>query len=225
MGFGILFIGYFLLGIGSITPFSVYSSFLGAGVIMFSLKKLIEENKMFFVALICSGALEIVSIVVAFLEIFSFNAGMIYTVLVSIQVYLIPVLTVILLIGMYLLAKSVGLPKLQTKAIINIAVVVLCVTANVIFAVLNDGSAKRIAFFVGLIIQFLYIIFMLYVIFNCYARICYDDDVNMEKQSTGIAPLDFLNKHLNKAMEKKNKIDKSIDEEEKDKGKEEDESK
>ena len=55
----------------------------------------------------------------------------------------------------------------------------------------------------------IYVIFTLITVFNCYASICYEGDEDMEK-STGIKPLDFLNKVLDKAMNKNKDIDKSV---------------
>ena len=48
MGFGLLFIGYFFTFIGALAlPISQYTYVIGTGIILYSLKKLILENKMF----------------------------------------------------------------------------------------------------------------------------------------------------------------------------------
>ena len=60
MGFGLLFIGYFFTFVGALAlPISAYTYVLGAGIILFSLKKLILENKMFVASAIFSGVFEI----------------------------------------------------------------------------------------------------------------------------------------------------------------------
>ena len=69
MGFGLLFIGYIFTFIGALAlPISQYTYVIGTGIILYSLKKLILENKMFVASAIFSGVFEIFSIVVLFIN-------------------------------------------------------------------------------------------------------------------------------------------------------------
>ena len=60
----------------------------------------------------------------------------------------------------------------------------------------------------------MYSIFMLVILFNCYAKICYEDDKYMDKETSGVPVFDFLNRLFNKATNK-NKKDDSNDTEDK----------
>ena len=51
-------------------------------------------------------------------------------------------------------------------------------------------------------------LFALVIIFNCYMRICYEDDKDMQKEGTGFKALDFLNKSLNRVSKKNDKTGK-----------------
>ena len=72
MGFGLLFIGYFFTFLGAITPLSTYCYVVGTGIIIYSLKNLILENKLFVVTLITSIVLEVVSITKMMLDVFGY---------------------------------------------------------------------------------------------------------------------------------------------------------
>ncbi len=209
MGFGILFIGYFITYIGALViPISNFTYVLGAGVILYSLKNLIKENKMFLASAILSGILELLSIAILILEFFA-PSSTISSVLSTIQGVSFSALNIILLIAIFLIAKQVGAPKIQSKAIVNLVVSVISFTLLVISVLVINSSLAVRCFYVSYLASVIYSIFGLVAVFNCYASICYEGDENMEKEATGIKPLDFLNKALNKAMNKNKDIDKT----------------
>ena len=47
MGFGIMFLGFFFLYIGAITPLNVFTAIIGSAIILLSLKELVYQNKLF----------------------------------------------------------------------------------------------------------------------------------------------------------------------------------
>ena len=202
MGFGILFIGYFFTYIGAITPFSTFTSVIGTGIIIFSLKNLIYENKFFLASLIASIILELVSIPIMFMSVLGATNYLFYDILLKIQGYMIPILNIILVIAIYLIAKQVGLPKLQAKSIVDMIIIGIYFVSATIFNLLNNEFLMERLFIVNVFAQLIYTIFTLIIIFNCYMRICYEGDENMEGDTIGIKPLDFLNRALNKVMNK-----------------------
>lgn len=209
MGFGILFIGYFFTFVGALAiPVSKYTFVLGAGIILFSLKKLILENKMFLISAIFAGVFEFLSIAVLFLSLFAPNT-LIGNILFSVQLVAASALNILLLLAIYKISKDVGATKIQSKAIINLVVGTISLIFMLLSVVLpNAGGASR-CFFVGYVACVIYTIFTLVTIFNCYASICYEGDENMDNETTGIKPLDFLNKALNKVMFKNKDNDKT----------------
>ena len=207
MGFGLLFIGYFFTYIGSITPFSEFTFVIGTGIIIYSLKNLIYENKMFVGAMVSAALLELVSITKLVMSVFGYVNNFAYEVINYIQGYVSPVLSVILVIAIYTIAKEVGLLKVQAKATVDFILLGIYVFSAVIFNVVSSEFLKQRLFVVNVISLIICTVFTLVIIFNCYAGICYEGDESMEKE-TGNKILDPLNRALNKAMDK-NKSEKT----------------
>lgn len=209
MGFGLLFIGYFFTFIGALAiPISQYTYVLGAGIILFSLKNLILENKMFVASAIFTGAFELFSIVTLVLALFKPESSL-NSIFSSIQIALVCILNLLLLFSIYIISREVGATKIQSKSIVNLVVTSISLIFMLLYIALPDANAQARCFLVGYIAMIIYVIFTLITVFNCYASICYEGDEDMEK-STGIKPLDFLNKVLDKAMNKNKDIDKSV---------------
>ena len=204
MGFGILFLGYFIAFVGGLTPISMYTYVLGAGIIVYSLKNLIYENKLFVASIFTAGALELVSIAVVIIKLFGFDRLGIYSILSIIQSYLAPTLSIVLFLAIYVIAKSVDLKKLQARVVVNIIVT----SIYIIFAVIFNFTRNDIIGLISIIAQIVSVLFALVIIFTCYMRICYEDDKDMSKSETGFKPLDILNKGLNKVSKKKDKTEK-----------------
>ena len=201
MGFGVLFIGYFFTYIGAITPLSTFCYVIGTGIIIYSLKNLIYENKIFGATMITAIALELVSIVKMVMSVLGYVNNLTYSVFNHIQGYISPLLSILLIIAIYFIAKQVGLIKVQTKAIVDLVLLGIYVVSAVIYNLVNSEFAKQRLFVINVISLLICTIFTLIIIFNCYASICYEGDENMEKE-TGNKPLDYLNKALNKVMNK-----------------------
>ena len=209
MGFGLLFIGYFFTFIGALAiPISQYTYVLGAGIILFSLKNLILENKMFVASAIFTGAFELFSIVTLVLALFKPESSL-NSIFSSIQIALVCILNLLLLFSIYIISKEVGATKIQSKSIVNLVVTSISLIFMLLYIALPDANAQARCFLVGYIAMIIYVIFTLITVFNCYASICYEGDEDMEK-STGIKLLDFLNKVLDKAMNKNKDIDKGV---------------
>jgi hypothetical protein len=126
----------------------------------------------------------------------------------SVQIALACVLNLLLLFSIYIISKEVGATKIQSKSIVNLVVTTISLIFMLLYIALPDANAQARCFLVGYVAMIIYVIFTLFTIFSCYASICYEGDEDMEK-STGIKPLDFLNKILDKAMNKNKDIGKS----------------
>ena len=162
---------------------------------------------MFVASAIFSGAFEIFSIVVLFLNLFEPQSNL-NTALSTIQMILAIVLNALILLSIFVISKEVGATKIQSKSIVNLVVTAIAFLLVIFSAILPNPNAQSRCFLVGYIAMIVYTVFTLITIFNCYASICYEGDENMDKE-TGIKPLDFLNKLLNKAMNKNKDIDKT----------------
>lgn len=207
MGFGIMLIGCFLLLLGAFTTLAPFTYLIGIATVLYSLKELIKQNKVFLLAMIW-GMIELVlSLVNAFVYVLSSTQSLVSLFSVLLQICNLA-LCVILLTAIFLLAKEVDLPSLQRKVILAYIFAgiyfVFIVLGNFVFNN-NELAMQRISLIV-FFTQLIYVILTLLVVGNSYMRICYEDDVDMNKK-TGNASLDFLNDKLNYAMTPKEKKD------------------
>ena len=207
MGFGIMSIGCFLLLLGAFTTLAPFTYVIGSAVVLYSLKELIRQNRIFLLAMILSVIELALSLVNIFAYVFSNSQGMVSTLSILMQICNL-LLCILLLTAIFLLAKDVGLTSLQGKVIVAYIFAgiyfVAMVLANTAIKT-NSVVMERLSIIV-FFTQLLYVILTLLVVANSYMRICYEDDVNMDKK-TGNATLDFLNDKLNYAMTPREKKD------------------
>ena len=207
MGFGIMLIGCFLLLLGAFTTLAPFTYVVCSAVVLYSLKELIKQNKVFFSAMILSIAQLALTIVNLFTYVLSPSQDLVSTLAILLQICNLS-LCIVLLTAIFLLAKEVELPSIQRKVIVAYIFAgiyfIAIVLANTAFRT-NSAVMERISVIV-FFTQLLYVILTLLVVANSYMRICYADDLNMDKK-TGNATLDFLNDKLNYAMTPREKKD------------------
>jgi hypothetical protein len=216
MGFGIMFIGACCALLGALTTLSPFTYVVGSAVILYSLKELIRQNKVFLASMIMVAVEFLLAMVNMFLYVLSPNT--LVTEYISLALAIANLFVcVVLITAIYILAKEVELPKLQSKIIITYLLMgiyfVAVVLLNTVFKT-NEFAVSRLSAIV-FFAQLLYVVMTLVVIANSYIRICYEDDKNMDTR-TGNKPLDFLNDKLNMAMTPKEK--KELEKNKRDKG-------
>ena len=205
MGFGILFFACFLTYFGALTPIGIFTYMLGTALMLYALYMLSSLNKTFAISAIASAVLMLISLVVVVMFIFGYDNVTVYKVLVYVQNYLAPVLLIAIHIAIYFVAKEVGLNKIQGWTIVNNVFILGYIVCDILsLFIVGEVATPRLGL-VCTIAQVLYSMFMLVILFNCYARICYEDDKNMEKGSSGVAVFDFLNRMFNRATDKSRK--------------------
>jgi hypothetical protein len=215
MGFGIMFIGCCFMLLGAFTTFAPFTYVLGSAIIMYSLKELIRQNKMFFITLVITVVEFLASMTYMFIYVLSSNQALISAMSLALSISNV-VFCALALTSIYLLAKQVELPSIQAKVVITyilMAIYVICVILLNAFFKDSDFAMSRLSLII-FISQILYSIMVLVTVANSYIRICYEDDKDMDKK-TGNAPLDFLNDKLNYAMTPKEKRDLKKDENDK----------
>ncbi len=207
MGFGLLFIGYFIAYLGAFLPqISLFTYVLGSGVILFSLRKLIYENKLFIASASVAILLELASIISLGIKVFAENntAMLVATIFLYIAEACVYALNILLMLAISCLAREVGLKRLSIMPIVNIVFVGL---GGVFFVLTETITSQAILLWltpIYVVIKLAYSIFSLIIIFNSYMRICYEGDEKMQKETTGIAIFDKLNSLTNKAYSFKN---------------------
>lgn len=207
MGFGIMFIGCCFMLLGAFTTFAPFTYVLGSAIVMYSLKELIRQNKVFFITLVITSLEFIASMAYMFIYVLSSNQALINTMSLVLSISNV-VFCALALTSIYLLAKQVDLPSIQAKVIITyilMVIYIICVILLNVFFRESEFAMSRLSLII-FISQILYSIMVLVTIANSYIRICYEDDKNMDKK-TGNTPLDFLNDKLNYAMTPREKKD------------------
>ena len=212
MGFGLLFFACFLTYFGALVPaFSIYFYVVGSAFMLYALYKLSNQNKLFFVSTLVSLVFLILSIVIVALSVFAQSSGALYRVLIYAQTVLAPVLLIVVMAAVFIIAKEVELRKIQGWSIVNTALIVIAMIFEIVSMFVNSGEAIARLGLVWIILRVLYSAFTLVILFNCYARICYEDDADMEKSATGMPVFDTLNRMLDKATKKKDGNNKKED--------------
>ena len=212
MGFGLLFFACFLTYFGALVPaFSIYFYVVGSAFMLYALYKLSNQNKLFFVSTLVSLVFLILSIVIVALSVFAQSSGALYRVLIYVQTVLAPVLLIVVMAAIFIIAKEVELRKIQGWSIVNTALIVIAMIFEIVSMFVNSGEAIARLGLVWIILRVLYSAFTLVILFNCYARICYEDDADMEKSTTGMPVFDTLNRMLDKAIKKKDGNNKKED--------------
>ena len=137
MGFGIMFLGFFFLYIGAITPLNVFTAIIGSAIILLSLKELVYQNKLFMASAISAVLLVIVSVGCVFVDLLGNKGSLSYDVFFYSEQIVATLLGALLMLSIYVIAKSVDLPKIQTKCVITLIFIGIywLFTAKKIFSV------------------------------------------------------------------------------------------
>ncbi len=207
MGFGLLLIGCIITYFGTfLAQISAFTNILGAGIILFSLRKLIYENKLFIASICLAGALEISSIISLAIQLFS-GANTVSVVFAYIADASLMALAIMLMLSIFFLARSVELPKIMFISMLNVGMSGLAVVFYLLCEIVNSEFALVRLTVLYVIFQVISSVLTVIVVVNSYAKICYEGDEKMQKKGTGIPFFDTLNAMTDKAFSK-NKIDK-----------------
>lgn len=209
MGFGLLLIGCIITYFGTfLAQISAFTNILGAGIILFSLRKLIYENKLFIASIFLAGLLEISSIISLGIQIFGISSvNTVAVVFAYIADASLLCLAIMLMLSIFLLAKNVELPKLMFTSMLNVGVTSMSIVFYILSQVINNEIAVIRLTLTYIIFQIISSVLMVVVALTSYAKICYEGDEKMQKKGTGVPFYDTLNSMFDKAFSK-NKLDK-----------------
>ena len=204
MGFGWLFIGYFITTLMSINVAGAFIRILGYGVIFFAAGKLNKYNRTFTYLQLATVLMLGVSVLIAAADI----SGFLYDeMLISANVFpqafknvmgIVETCASVIFNGAMLyairaIAIETGVDKIAVGAVRNFIFICLYLILNLI-AYLPFAFAKEYASVFGLpvwLFYFTWIILNLILIYSCYAKICDENDVDMSRKPSRF---DFVNK-------------------------------
>ena len=180
MGFGLLFFACFLTYFGAMSPVGTFTYVIGAAMMLLALYKLSCVNKFFLASAVGSFVLLIVSLVIVAMFVFNYDSNVVYKGFILAQNYLSPVLLISILVSVYTVAKEVELRKIQGWCIVDAVFVFAYIVCDILsIFIVGEVATSRFGL-VGIITQVLFSAFTLIILFNCYAKICYEDDRRME---------------------------------------------
>ena len=190
MGFGTLFIGYFLLL--NLTYYG-FTDVISASVMLLALYKLTPVNKYFGYSAIASGAFLAFSLGefgIAVYEMFYRQIGspLLVSVMSSVRCIIVATLTVLILKGIENVAKEVELADVPTKASRLIIITAVTYSAWIVLeAPLSfiDNYVLAVISLITILATIALLIVNLSVIYTCYMKICMpgDEDITKDKPS------------------------------------------
>ena len=209
MGFGTLFIGYFLLL--NLTYYG-FTDVIAASVMLLGLYKLSGVNKYFKAAAISSGALLVFSLGelgVAVYEMFigAINSPALVSVMCIVRCLIIGALTVLMLKGIEDVSREVDIENLPAKASrLTVATVVTYALWIILEAPLSfiDDYVLAVLSLVTILATLALIIINLTLIYTCYMKICMpgDEDITKDKPSR----FAFVNEYRAKKAEREEEL-------------------
>ena len=195
MGFGILFIGYFMATLMSINTIGSVMRLLGYVLVLVATRKLSKYHRAFDAVSLATALMMAVSLLLVVYDASSFLYEMLIvdtqllppafrTVVGYVEMALTFVFSAVLLWAIRLIAIQTQVQKIAVGAVRNFVFICIYYVLSLI-GLLPFAFAQKYAAIVGapvLILYFVWIILNLVLIYSCYARICDEDDVDMEQK-------------------------------------------
>ena len=187
MGFGLLFIGYFVASLGFVSVLRLAGYMLTA----YSAKKLKQYNTAFGFFEIASGVMLVASFVSTVIDLLGLimGEGFVGDTLISIiknaEVILSCAYNIVMLLSIRQIALETEERKISLGAVRNGVFVVIYAVVYMISR-LPFEFTKYLSLPL-ILVQFVWILLNILLIFSCYAKICDEGDVNMERKPSRFA--------------------------------------
>lgn len=187
MGFGLLFIGYFAASIGFMSVLRL----MGYMMMTYSAKKLGQYNTSFKIFEIVCGVMVLASFGSTVTDLLTMLMGEDFVKASAIalvknaEILLSCACALVMLWSIRNIARETEEKKLAFGAVRNSVFVIIYAVAYAV-SLLPFDFTKYLSLPL-LLVQFVWIIFNLVLIFSCYARICDESDVNMERKPSRFA--------------------------------------
>jgi hypothetical protein len=208
MGFGTLFIGYFLL----LNIFNyAYTDLISALIMMFAAYKLSTVGKDFknaYYVLIPYAALGAYELLAEFLSMFSpaLNNQMLTGIIGVARYALLGVLNFFILSGIKKLAIEVELPRLKEKSGTSLITLTIAYSVALILEIpfldkLIPTKALAVTALLSLLFTFAVTIYSLTAIYSAYMRICMPEDLIQEEKTSKFATVNKFRENEKKRGE------------------------
>lgn len=200
MGFGLLFIGYFVANLMTLNPMGSFFRFLGYGIILLSVFKLRKYHRAFDFSVFTSIGMLLVSGAFIVFDIAGFEKN----VLAYIEQGSSLIFHAFLLYAVYKIAKETEVKKLSDASVRNFVFLcfydIVCFLEYLPISFLDrvQGEMKLIS----LILYFSYMLLNLLLFGQCYANICDEKDLEMKRKVSRFAWVNSLREEFDRREEK-----------------------
>ena len=205
MGFGLLFIGYFIATLMSIHIYGSYVSLVGYGIVFIASTKLSKYNNSFRLLEIGAILMFLVYGLISAADIGSFlyDEMLISTkifgdsfidIMGKVEMAVSFMFVSAMLFAIRSIAKETEVPKIVYSSSRNFVFLVVFYVLYLIGYLPFAFTAEYVAAFGGFVtaLNFVIIVLNLVMIFSCYMRICDENDVDMAQRPSRFA---FVNKY------------------------------
>ncbi len=200
MGFGLLFIGYF---VSYVMSYAFIPKLLGCIIMLFGVRKLSEYEIKFklcvpvLIAMCVTSAYIFTEQMLSYFKISSFVSGELAVNIVSVGDEVLGVIFhVFLLLAIGKLAHDTELEKVRVSAIRNLVLVGLAEISYITVLVLPDSDFKLTFFRIAFGLRLIWIVLDLALLVSCYRQICDESDVDMPDREINIPVI----KHMEKVL-------------------------
>lgn len=213
MGFGILFIGYFMATLMSINAIGSVMRLIGYSIVLVATRKIYKYNRTFVLVSLTSAVMIVISLLLVVYD----GAHVLYeqmifgampfpplfrTVVGYVEMGASFVFNAALLYAIRSIALETEVTKIAVSSVRNFIFIcvyyVIMLIGYLPFAFVKDYAAAFGA--PALILYFVWIILNLVLIYSCYARICDESDVEMLQKPSRF---EFVNKMRRESEERR----------------------
>ena len=190
MGFGLLFVGYFVTYVMS---YVFIPKLLGCVLMLAGVIKLSEYELRFKRCIPVLGAMGVSSAYMLLrniFEYFSIESSLFSEVSLNVVSTIDEALTVLfhilLLIAITAIAKSTEIEKICFKAMRNLLIIGVAEVAYFIVLLVPASETKQVIFWIALCLRLIWIVLDLMLLASCYRMICDENDVDMPDKEINV---------------------------------------
>lgn len=223
MGFGLLFVGYFVANLMSFNNFGAIFELLGYGIMCYATMKLSQYNKKFYTLFGATACMIVISAINSVIDVSVFLEDSLIISQPLIPTFITDIISYVELAGEFAIAvtlfmsvraiaKETEVGNIQYAAFRNFIITCVFFVMQIVMGLPIDsvkGFANEIALLIWTLILYLACaILNLVMIFSCYSKICDSNDVDMTQKPSRFA---FVNKMREEMEEKRNRAIKSTE--------------
>ena len=205
MGFGLMFVGYF---VAYVMSYAFIPKLIGCLIMLWGIINLSQYELKFKRCIPVLGVMSVISIYVLMSNIFGyfditsvFFSDSVISVVTAVDEAVNFIFHAFLLIAITSISKATDLEKLAFKAMRNLLIVGAAEIAYLIFSALPQNESTRPVYLIAFCLRLIWIILDLILLASCYRLICDEKEVDMPDKEINIPVI----KQMEEIMRKRDK--------------------